>query len=120
MRWIWVAVTVVAGSLGDLWSAEGMSKLGESRKFRPVGVAGTLRYIFTHRTVLAGIAANAVSFVSFIGLLTVSELSFAVPVTALGYILRTVLARLYLNEYVNWKRWAGVALVAVGVLLVAV
>ena len=120
MKWVWVAITVVAGSLGDLWSAQGMSKLGESRKFRPAGVAGTLRYIFTHRMVLAGIAANAVSFISFIALLTVSELSFAVPVTALGYILRTVLARLYLHEYVNWKRWAGAALVALGVLLVAV
>ncbi len=120
MRWLYVLITVVAGSIGDLLSAHGMASLGEQRHFRPAGIAGNLRFIFTHPAVLLGIVANAVSFVSFIGLLSVSELSFAVPVTALGYILRTVLAKIFLGELVNWKRWAGVVLVAVGVLLISV
>jgi drug/metabolite transporter (DMT)-like permease len=120
MKWLCVLVTVVAGSIGDLLSAKGMSRLGERRSFRPAGIAGNLRYIVTHPAVIAGIAANAVSFVSFIGLLSVSELSFAVPVTALGYILRTVLAKVFLGELVNWKRWTGVVLVAIGVLLISV
>jgi transporter family protein len=120
MKWLCVLVTIVAGSIGDLLSARGMSLLGEQRSFHSAGLAGNLRYIFTHPSVLAGIAANAVSFVSFIGLLSVSELSFAVPVTALGFILRTVLAKVFLGELVNWKRWAGVVLVALGVLLISV
>ena len=120
MRWLYVLITVVAGSIGDLLSAHGMASLGEQRRFRPAGIAGNLRYIFTHPAVLAGIAANAISFVSFIGLLSVSELSFAVPVTALGYIVRIVLAKVFLGELVNWKRWAGVVLVAIGVLLISV
>lgn len=120
MKWLYVLITVVAGSIGDLLSAHGMARLGEKRNFHAAGIAGNLRYIFTHPAVLAGIAANAVCFVSFIGLLSVSELSFAVPITALGYILRTVLAKVFLGELVTWKRWAGVMLVAVGVLLISV
>jgi transporter family protein len=120
MKWIYVLVTVVAGSIGDLLSARGMARLGQRRGFRPAGIAGNLRYIFTHPSVLAGIAANTVSFIFFVGLLSVTELSFAVPVTALGYILRTVLAKVFLGELVNWKRWTGVLLVAVGVLLISV
>lgn len=120
MNWVYVVVTVIAGSIGDLLSALGMARLGQRRGFRPAGISGNLRYIFTHPSLLAGMAANAISFISFIGLLSVSELSFAVPVTALGYILRTVLARAFLGELVNWKRWAGVVLVAVGVLLISV
>lgn len=119
MKWVWVAITVISGSLGDVLSAEGMARQGEATQFRSPGVPGRLRYIFTHPKVIAGMCANAVSFASFIGLLSVAELSFAVPVTALGYILRTVLAKFYLREYVNWERWAGVVLVAVGVLLIA-
>ena len=119
MIWFWVAVTVVSGSLGDLLSARGMARHGEIEHFRPSGVRRVLRYILTHRTVMAGIAANAVSFISFMALLSLADLSFAVPVTALGYILRTALARIYLREYVSAKRWAGAILVALGVLLVA-
>lgn len=120
IKWLCVLVTVVAGSIGDLLSAHGMARLGQERRFRPAGIAGNLRHIFTHPSVLAGIAANAVCFISFIGLLSVSELSFAVPITALGYILRTVLAKIFLGELVNWKRWSGVLLVALGVLLISI
>lgn len=119
MKWIWVAITVISGSLGDVLSAQGMALHGETEHFRPEGIARVLRYIFTNKEVIAGIGANAIAFISFMGLLSVAELSFAVPVTALGYILRTVLARTYLHEYVSWKRWGGVILVALGVALIA-
>lgn len=120
MKWLWVAITVVAGSIGDVLSAQGMARRVRPGEAPPPGIAGTLGYIFTHPLVMAGIAANAVSFISFMALLAVSELSFAVPVTALGYIVRILLARVYLSEYVNWKRWAGAVLVAAGVLLVSI
>ncbi len=120
MKWAWVAITVVSGSLGDVLSARGMAQQGAAMRYRSPGVLGRLRYIATHPAVVAGISCNAVSFISFIGLLSVAPLTFAVPVTALGYILRTVLAKFYLHEHVNWERWAGVVLVAVGVLLIAV
>jgi drug/metabolite transporter (DMT)-like permease len=52
-------------------------------------------------------------------LLTIADLSFAVPVTAITYVLETVLAKYVLKEHVNWLRWAGASLVVSGVALVS-
>ncbi len=119
MRWVWVAVVVLSGTLGDVLSAKGMSKRGEIHDFRPRGIARVFRYIVTHPLVLAGIGSNAVSFVSFLALLSVAQLSFAVPATALSYILKTVLAQIYLREDVTRNRWLGAILVAFGVILIS-
>ena len=61
----------------------------------------------------------AVSFFAFMGLLSMADLSFAVPATAITYVLETVLAKYLLKEQVNGLRWAGAALVICGVALVS-
>ena len=47
------------------------------------------------------------------------DLSFAVPATAVTYVLETVLAKYVLKEHVNRLRWAGAGLVICGVALVS-
>lgn len=120
MKWVWLAITVLSGTVGDLASAKGMAAHGEIEHFGPERLARLMRYIFTHRLILSGIVANALSFFSFMALLSVSDLSFAVPATASSYILKTALAEWYLEERVTARRWAGAVLVAVGVFLIAV
>lgn len=119
MRWIWVFVTVTSSTYGDLVSAKGMVLHGEITDFRPRGIMRILQYIVTHKLVVAGIVANAISFFSFIALLSTAELSFAVPATAMSYIFKTILARFYLNEKIPWQRWAGTVLIAIGVVMVS-
>ena len=117
MRWVFVLATVLSGTAGDVLSAKAMAMGGEINDFSPRGIAQIFRYVCTHRLLIIGIVCNAVSFFTFIALLTVSQLSFAVPATALAYILKTVFARLYLGESVSWRRWAGVVFVGMGVTL---
>lgn len=119
MKWLWIAITVASGSLGDVLSAYGMSQYGVVHDFSPSRMRRLLGFIVSHRSLVLGIISNAVSFISFMVLLSLAPLSFAVPITALGYIVRTVLAKIYLHEYVGAKRWAGAILVAAGVILVA-
>jgi drug/metabolite transporter (DMT)-like permease len=69
---------------------------------------------------LLSILCMAASFFSFLALLRVSDLIFAVPATAATVVLETVLARLVLKERVDGRRWAGAVLVAFGVALLAV
>jgi drug/metabolite transporter (DMT)-like permease len=69
--------------------------------------------------VIASVAAMAVSFFAYLGLLTISDLSFAVPATAVTYVLETLLAKYILKEHVTRLRWAGAALVICGVALVS-
>lgn len=119
MRWVWVAVTVISSTLGDLLSAKGMAMRGELEDVGPRGIAHILGYILSHPLVLLGIASNAVAFFSFIALLSMTDLSFAVPATALSYLLKVVLAKWYLGERVTWHRWAGAALVMIGTVLIS-
>jgi drug/metabolite transporter (DMT)-like permease len=72
-----------------------------------------------NRFVIGSVVAMAVSFFAYMGLLTIADLSFAVPATAVTYVLETVLAKYVLKEQVNWLRWAGASLVVCGVALVS-
>ena len=119
MKWVWVMAVVISGVLGDVLSAKGMSKRGEIHDFRPRGIVRILQYIGTHRTVLAGIGCNALAFMAFLALLSAAQLSFAVPATALSYIVKTALAQIYLREAVTRNRWIGAILVAIGIVLIS-
>jgi uncharacterized membrane protein len=51
-------------------------------------------------------------------LLSLADLSFVLPVTAVGYVLTTVLGRIFLHEEVSTERWIAVALIFLGTALV--
>lgn len=119
MIWTWLAISVVSGTISDLLSAKGMSMHGEIDRFDARGLARVMRYIGTHRLVLAGMVLNAIAFFSFVALLSVADLSLAVPATASGYIVKTALAQWYLGEVVSARRWVGAVLVTLGVYFIA-
>ena len=58
-------------------------------------------------------------FASYLTALSWADLTFVLPSTAIGYVILTLLGRFYLHEHVSVKRWAGIALIVVGTLLVA-
>jgi drug/metabolite transporter (DMT)-like permease len=117
MKWLLILFTVVASSCGDILCAKGMSQAGELNYRGASAIARAICFIITRRLVILGILCDAVGFFSLLGLLSVAQLSIAVPATALGFVLDTIGARVFLHEHVHWKRWVGVTLVAAGVLL---
>ncbi len=119
MRWILVAIIVLATTLGEVLQAIGMKRHGEIHDFRPDALGRVVSTLVQCRYILAATAAMAVSFFAFMALVSITELSFAVPVTAASYIFETILAKYTLKEHVGWKRWAGVLLVACGVALLS-
>ena len=119
MRWVLVAMIVAATTVGEVLQAAGMRKHGEIHDFRPNAIGRALAAMVRNRFVIGGIIAMAVSFFAFVKLLSISELSFAVPVSAVTYAMETVLAKYFLKEHVSWLRWAGAALVVCGVALIS-
>jgi drug/metabolite transporter (DMT)-like permease len=119
VKWIFIGIIVAATTIGEVLQAKGMRSHGEIRDFRPgaLGRAGSL--LIRNWLIVASVLAMAVSFFAYLGLLTTSELSFAVPATAITYALETVLAKYLLHERVSWVRWAGASLVIFGVALVS-
>jgi drug/metabolite transporter (DMT)-like permease len=118
MKWILVAVIVVTTSTGEVLQAAGMRRHGEIHDFRPDAIGRALALLARNRYVIGAAVAMAASFFAFLKLLSISDLSFAVPASAVTYVMETVLAKYVLKERVNGLRWAGAALVVCGVALV--
>jgi bacterial/archaeal transporter family protein len=118
MKWILVAVISICTALGDVLNTAGMK--------RQVGVLGSTRSphylvlgIFRNRLVLCGLGMLAISFFAFVSLLSISNVSFAVPATASSYVLEATLAKWVLKESVTWHRWVAASLVCFGVALLS-
>jgi len=119
MKWLLVAVIVACNTVGDVLSTHGMKRHGEVRDFGPRGMRSLIAALVRNRYVVGGVAAGAISFFSLLMLLSIADLSFAVPATAASYLVETALAKYLLKEHISWKRWAGASLVAGGVALLA-
>ena len=116
---IFLLSLVVGGTVvGDLLKAAGMRRLGEVDDFTPGGLVGVARLASKSGLLWLSIVAYAVSFFGFMALVSTTDVSFAVPATAAGYVVETVLARYLLGEAVSVRRWAGAGLVVLGVALV--
>ena len=112
--WIYVAIIVGSTVASDLLQSWEMKKQGET-----TGAGRLLKLLLTRLPLLGSIVFLAISFYAFLALLSVADLSFAVPATALSLVIETILARLLLKERVTPARWGGTILVAIGVLLLA-
>ena len=111
---------VVAGTVcGDLLKARGMRLQGAPESFKVAGLTRFAAAALRNPWFLLSLAGYAVSFLSFMTLLSYEDVSFVVPATALAYVAETLLAAVLLRERVNRRRWIAAALVAAGVYLVA-
>jgi len=110
---VFLLALVIFGTVaGDLLKAAAMRRLDGSN-WRTMAAAALKSPLMW-----ASIAGYAVSFFGFMALLSIEDVSFAVPATAAGYVVETVLAQALLHERVTPRRWAGAAFVALGVALV--
>lgn len=66
----------------------------------------------------AGIAVYALELVVWLAILERAPLSLAFPIASLNYCGVTVASRFLLNERVGKRRWAGAALITLGVVIV--
>jgi drug/metabolite transporter (DMT)-like permease len=119
VTWALVGIIVVCNTFGDVLNTAGMKRHGEVEDFSPRALIRLIFDILRNPFVLGGLAALAISFFALLGLLSIANVSFAVPATAIGYLLETLLAKYVLKEHVSWKRWVGAALVACGVLMLS-
>jgi len=119
MKWLLVAIIVACTTVGEILQAKGMRQQGEISDFHPGAIARVLNALAKNRNIILSVACMTISFFSFMALLSIADVSFAVPATAASYVFETVLAKFLLQERITPRRWVGASLVACGVALLS-
>ena len=119
MAWALVLLVVAATAASDLIQSREMKHHGRIDDLRPGRWGAIIASIARRRRLILAVFFMAVSFFAFLKLLEIADVSFAVPATALSYVVETLLARYFLRERIELQRWAGAGLVACGVALLS-
>jgi len=111
-------IAITAGAIGDIFLTQGMKGGGDisAMGFRQI-IATTLGALTNWRLIL-GTALQAVYFGLWLAVLSWEDLSVALPLQALSYLVVAFLAQWFLGEQVTGMRWAGICLICLGVGLV--
>jgi len=112
------ALIVVAGTGGELCVSRAMKVVGEARSLRPGDVVSLILRALRVPWMWVGVGMMATAFFALLAALSLFNVSFVVPVTALSYVAGAFGGVTFLGERVNRQRWLGVLLVAIGVTLV--
>lgn len=115
-----IGIIIFAGTGGELAVTRTMKGIGEVHNFSPVNLLRVILRAFRCGWMWLGLSLMALSFFALLTLLSWENVSFVVPVTALSYVLGAFGGKFLLGERIEARRWIGVALVCVGVLLVCV
>ena len=119
MKWVLVLMVICATTVGDVLRSLGVRQHGEIHDFRPGAIGSAFGMVARNSYVIISTCAMAVSFFSFMKLVSIAPMSFAVPMSAATFIPETLLARLLLKEAVDWRRWTGVGLILIGVIFIS-
>lgn len=110
---LFTAIVVVSNVSGNSALTRGMRELGDIGN-SPLALIGAL----FHPWVALGVALLILWTLTHMALLSWADLSYVLPVTAIGYVLTALSGQFLLGETVSMARWAGIILITVGVTLV--
>jgi len=117
MQWRLAALTSVCNTVGDVLNTAGMKREPEVEKLNLKALTAMLSRIVRNPLVIGGVLSLTAGFFAMVSLLSIANVSFSVPATAISFVLETLLAKYILKEDVGFRRWVAATLVACGVVL---
>lgn len=114
---VMVLAMVVCANVGDLLLKRGMAQIG-AVELTLDGIAQAFRLTVMSATIWLAIFFLIGFMVSYMTVLSWADYSYVMPAGAFGYAVLTLLAVIFLHESVSPRRWFGVVLICLGVLLV--
>ena len=111
-------IAITAGAVGDIFLTQGMKSGGDISAMSLRQIIATAVGALTNWRLILGTALQAVYFGLWLAVLSWEDLSVALPLQALSYLVVAFLAQWYLGEHVSGVRWAGICLICAGVALV--
>lgn len=116
-----IAMTIAAGAAayGQILVRRGMLQVGSLENYAPWPLITYFWHALCNPYVIGGTALNALFYFLFLAALSWTKVTVALPMTAIEYGFATLLAIMILKESVPPVRWVGIALVIIGVILIA-
>jgi drug/metabolite transporter (DMT)-like permease len=111
---IFTIIVVLSNSLGNLLLTWGLRHWEGQLALSPLDY---VRAIFNPPVAL-GITLLVLWLLSRMALLSWADLSYVLPITAIGYVVSAIFGRVFLNEQISWERWAGTLFIVAGIALV--
>ena len=111
---------IIAGPLGNLMLGKGMKNIGKitTKVSSPGELVHVFARILSSGTIWLGIASLLAFFVAYMLVLSWADYSYVQPASAIAYGVVALLATLLLGEVVSPLRWAGIAIICLGVFVV--
>ena len=103
--------SVVFGAVGQIFFKKGVNAIS-GRRFQFFVEAVQNRFIWL------GIITTTLYFFLWMLVLKMADVSWALPLRSIQYLLVAVMAILFLGEKVSKKRWIGIGLVMVGIFFI--
>lgn len=117
--YILLLLMICFGSLGDVLLGKGMKQLGEVSNWSAATLVEMFSKTFTNSTIWLGTGSLLIFLVSYLLVLSWADYSYVSPASAMSYAVVPVLGCTLLGEVLSTTRWAGVALIFLGVVLVS-
>jgi multidrug transporter EmrE-like cation transporter len=114
-----ILVSVTLAAIAQVTLKIGMDRVTEANGGNLAFSGSSLKQILTSGYVWLGLMIFAASALFWLFSLSRASLSFAYPFAALGYVVIVLASIVILHESVPPLRWAGVALICAGIVLVS-
>ena len=109
---------VLFAPLGNVLLSKGMKGIGSAKNWAAADLLRILLKILTSGYIWLGIACLLAFFVAYMLVLTWADYSYVQPASAFSYAVVAVLGYFLLEEVVPPLRWAGIAVICIGVFVV--
>jgi drug/metabolite transporter (DMT)-like permease len=113
-----ILVMIFAGPFGNVLLGRGMKHAGPLALWPLPALLHTGLAVFSTPIIWCGIASLIIFFVSWMLALSWADYSFVRPASSLAYGIVALLGWLMLGEHVSPLRWAGIAVICLGVVVV--
>lgn len=112
MQFIYLALSIGMGAIGQLLLKIGMNKIGDFSLTLP----GIMKTLFSP-VIFIGLMLFGSSFVLWLKVLTQNDLSNVYPLVSINYIVIALLSWLILNETFTAPKLAGIGIIIIGVVV---
>ena len=103
---------------GNSFLSYGMRGVGDLSAVGAPALWETVVRMLTNPWVVVGVVLLIGYFLSFLAALSHLELSYVLPMTAVGFVLTAFVAGRFLGETISATRWLGTGLIGAGVIFV--